>query len=86
MAVLSDSDRAELHALFMSDTSRERQTIAGLSKPDLRAAVNAADDWAEANKAAYNNALPVAARTALTAAQKAQLLMYVIRRRYVVGA
>lgn len=86
MAVLNDTERAGLTALYMSDTSRERQTIAGLSKPELRAAFNAADDWAEANKAEYNAALPVAARNALTPAQKAQLLMYVIRKRYETGA
>ena len=85
MAVLSDSERAALSARFQSDGSAAREVFAGLTKAQLRAAIDAADSWAESNAASYNSALPVAARTNLTASQKAKLLMYVIRRRYEVG-
>ncbi len=81
MAVLSDTDRVAEWAGFMSDISLRREPI-GLTKPDLRAAVDAIDDWVDDNAAAFNQALPVAARTALTVAQKAELLMRVVRRRF----
>jgi hypothetical protein len=81
MAVLPDSDRVALWAEFMQNQSAERATMP-LLKAELRAAVNAADAWADANAAAYNAALPLPARGALTARQKAMLLMFVIRRRW----
>jgi len=84
MAVLPDPDRVNVWATFMRELSAEREGI-NLSKVDLRAAVNAADAWADANAAAYNTALPVAARTNLTTQQKARLLMFVIRRRFEVS-
>lgn len=85
MAVLSDPDRAALTSVMQADGSAERTVFAGLTKADLRAAVNAADSWADTNASAYNAALPVAARTNLTAKQKARLLMYVVRRRWEVS-
>ena len=65
----------------MSDVSG-RFELLDLSKQELRDAVNAVDDWVDDNAAAFNQALPVDARTALTAAQKAELLMRVVRRRF----
>lgn len=84
MAVLSDVDRASLWAEFMRLLSDTRETCA-ITKTDLRAALNAADAWADSNAAAYNAALPLPARTALTAQQKARLLLLVIRRRWEVS-
>ena len=84
MAVLPDVDRAALWAEYMRHQSAEHATMA-FTKDDLRAAVNAADAWVDANAASYNAALPLPARTALTAKQKALLLMFVIRRRWEVG-
>jgi hypothetical protein len=78
MATLSIADRAEVHALFM----RSADCPGSLTKADLRAAVDAADAWADSNAAAFNAALPAAARTALTARQKAALLAFVIERRH----
>jgi 3-methyladenine DNA glycosylase AlkC len=52
-----------------------------LTKPDLRAAVAAADQWASDNANAYNSALPTPFRTTASAAEKAMLLAYVIMRR-----
>lgn len=85
MALLIDADRVAVWVEIMTILSRDRDEC-GLSKPDLRAAVDAADAWADANKASYNSALPLAARTTLTPAQKALLLAYVILRRYLKGA
>ena len=81
MAVLTAAERADEWAKFMRAESDERNPIS-ITKADLRAALDAADAWADANAAAYNSALPLPARTALTARQKARLLMFVIRRRF----
>lgn len=83
MAVLADQDRFDAWAAYMRDAAVG--TMAALTKPQLRAAIDAADDWASANAGAFNTALPVAARTALTAPQKALLLSYVIGKRYLRG-
>jgi hypothetical protein len=85
MAVLPDQDRADLWAAYMQEQSTEHSPIVALSKADIRAAVNAADAWAEANAAAYNAALPTAARNNLTQQQKARLLLWVVRRRWEVS-
>jgi len=53
----------------------------GLTKPDIQAAVSAVDDWAEANSASYNTALPQPFRNTASVAQKALLLAYVCMRR-----
>lgn len=84
MAVLSDPDRAALNAQLMRDLSDAHESCP-LTKAELRAAINAADDWANTNAASYNSALPVAARNNLTANQKARLLLAVIRQRWVVS-
>jgi hypothetical protein len=55
---------------------------ATIDKPALRAAVDAADAWVDSNAASFNSALPVAARTRLSARQKAKVLLAVIERRF----
>lgn len=85
MAALSTADRAALHAQVMRDLSSVSEALGALTKADLAAAINAADDWADANAASYNSAIPQPARNALTASQKARILSYVIRRRYEVS-
>ena len=85
MAVLSDTNRADVWAEFMRQLSLERESL-NVVKADLRAAVNAVDDWVETNKTAFNLALPIISRTNLTAAQKARLLSFVVTKRFVTGA
>lgn len=84
MAVLPDNDRQALWADLMSELSAARQSVS-ITKADLRAAVDAADAWADSNAAAYNTAIPQPARGALTAQQKARILLFVIRRRFEVS-
>lgn len=84
MAILPDSDRIGLWAEVMRVFSDAHETCT-INKTDLRAALNAVDDWADSNAASYNSALPLPARTSLTARQKARLLMIVLRRRYEVS-
>jgi len=85
MAVLTEADRARIWRGFMRHESG-RGSALGLTKPDLRAAVDATDDWIEANAASYNAALPQPARGALTQEQKALLFMAVTLTRYNVEA
>ena len=73
MAVLSETDRQRAYRGLMRYWSSQQETVAGILKPDLRAAVNATDDWIDQNSAAFNTALPIPARTNLTATQKTLL-------------
>ena len=86
MAVLSDADRAELWAEYQREISRDGEAFGALTKADLRAAVNALDDFLNTNATTINNAIPQPARAELTTEQKARLLMFVIRQRYLKGA
>ncbi len=81
MAVLPDSDRKEIFANWMREISSRREA-ANIMKADLRAAFNAIDDWVDNNTSSFNTAIPLPARTSLTAKQKAELLMFVIKKRW----
>jgi len=85
MAALSDEDRAELSAEYNREISNERVPC-GITKADIRAAVNALDTFLNDNAAAINSAIPQPARGTLTTAEKARLLKLVITRRYIAGA
>jgi len=78
MAVMGEADRVLTWAKWM----RDNLIACAINKTDLRAAIDATDDWADANATSFNNALPTAAKTNLTAKQKALLLAYVILRRF----
>ena len=84
MAVLSDPDRLACSGEFQSD--RATGQFGAVTKADIRAAVNALDDFLNTNAATINSAIPLPARTALTVPQKALLLQYVIQKRYIKGA
>lgn len=77
MAVLDATNRARTVAQWM----REQAATLSCTKQDVAAALGAADDWVEANTAAYNTALPAAFRTAASTTQKTLLLCYVLMRR-----
>lgn len=81
MATLTTQQRFDLRASWGRDLSLRREAF-HLSKADLDEAVAAIDQWVEDNAASYNQALPLAARTALTAGQKAELLLLVLRKRF----
>jgi hypothetical protein len=53
-----------------------------LDKPSLQAAVVAADNWATANAASFNAALPEPFKSTATAGQKAELLAFVALKRW----
>lgn len=81
MAVLTDEQRREVWADTMRLASAAREPLGTLLKADLRAAVNAVDDWVDQNAASYNAAIPLPARDELSAKQKVRLLQVVVRAR-----
>jgi hypothetical protein len=82
MAVLPDANRIEIWTKWMQDLSSRLADTGTLSKADMRAAVNATDDWIETNQASYNTALPAAFAAAATAKQKAELFMLVALKKF----
>lgn len=70
MAALSTADRQRIWRGLMRFWSHRREPLGNLTKADLQAAVNATDDWIDANAAAYNSAIPQPARGQLTSDQK----------------
>lgn len=85
MAVMSAAQRIATGAEFQADASRDRDQFGAVTKADIQAAIAAVDDWVVNNQTNFNGALPLAARTALTATQKARVLLYVVRRRFDLG-
>jgi hypothetical protein len=81
MAVLSAADRLEAAREFMERWSSDRSPIP-VTKAELLAAINATDDWTEANQVSFNQALPQPARGALSSRDKAAILMYVVAKRF----
>lgn len=55
------------------------------TKPQLDAAIAAADTWQAANKAGFNAALPLAYRNAASTADKALLLIAALAADHLVG-
>ncbi len=86
MAALSNAVRLRLWRGLMRFWSATLATLAGCTKADLQAAVNAADDWADQNAASFNSALPATFRNNATSGQKALLLAVVVLARYDVAS
>lgn len=82
MAILTDSARIAIWQEFGQDISAVRESVGNLTKAQLKAAIDAIDDWVDANAASFNTAIPQPARGVLTAKQKARLLMLVVARRH----
>lgn len=80
MAALTEEERKEIWAEFQREASAKREALP-LTKAQLRAAVNALDDYFDANGAALNSAIPQPARGALTTRQKLFLVVYVLTQR-----
>jgi hypothetical protein len=85
MAVMDAAGRQAARVALTEEICTAREPIA-IDRATLQAAVDAADAWVSSNAASFNSALPVAARNGLTTPQKARLLMWVTRQRYVTGA
>ena len=86
MAALSSNARSAVCREYAEEISRVHEGIGGISKHELRAAIDAIDTWADANQTAFNAAIPQPARGAMNASQKARLLALVVTRRHRDGA
>ena len=88
MAVLTNEDRAELWAQFMRTACARNENISAggaMTKQELRAAVDAVDQWVSDNQASFNTALPEPAKSVLSADHKAKLLVFIVKKRWEVG-
>lgn len=83
MATLTVADRRLVWERYMREPSAGESVA--VVKSTLQSAVDAADTWVNANAVSFNAALPLAAQTGLTAAQKARLLVFVVERRFLSG-
>lgn len=81
MAVLSDEERRRTWAQFMRTVRRFGLTSIAGTKADLRALINAADDFADQHAATYNQMIPQPQRGMYSAEEKAAALCAVIMRR-----
>lgn len=89
MAVLSDTDRFETTGEVMREDNlnfKISEVIGNLTKPQIREVINALDDFLNTNASAINSAIPQPQRGLLTTSQKAAILVYVIRKRYIKGS
>ena len=83
MAILADADRQEVRAKYCNELPGENVgPLPAIVKDDFLAAVAGLDEYLDANATAINQAIPQPARGALSVKQKALLLVYVIRQRY----
>jgi hypothetical protein len=85
MATMSAADRLICYKKY-SDYISSNWIQSKPSKQNYQDAVAAIDQWVEDNKVSFNNAIPEPCKSLMTAQQKAQLLMYVITRRWEVDA
>lgn len=86
MALLSDAGRHDVWAEFQADCGRDRTPLPGVTKAELRAAVDAIDSWLDTNFTALNAAIPQPARAALPKEVKVRLAVAVIKQRYLKGS
>lgn len=85
MALLTDTQRRELWAQFMSDVSAREEVFGALGKADIRSAVDAIDQWIEDNQTSFNSTVPLPARTELTAKQKLEIFKAILNERFKVS-
>ncbi len=69
MAVLDNAERTQIWRGLQRYASNERLQI-DINNVVLRTAIDNTDQWIEDNQAAFNAALPAAAQSGLTTAQK----------------
>ena len=78
MALLDAANRLKVGDHSMRQVGA---ALASLTKPDLRAAVDATDQWIDDNTASFNAALPLNFRTIADLQNKTLLFCWVAMRR-----
>jgi hypothetical protein len=86
MAVLSSAEQVAAWQEFSSAASSRQELIGTtMTKHEVLATAEAIDQWIDDNIAAFNSAIPEPGRSQLTAKQKAEIFMYIVRRRWEVS-
>lgn len=81
MAVLSDSDRADVALKLIRKAFVEQNQTANLTTAQVRTLVNDIDAWADSNATAFNQAITASVRNIATAEMKALALAWVALKR-----
>ena len=81
MALLNDTDREAATRNWVRKAFADLRQTATLHAGQIRAAVDAADQWCDDNAGSFNTALPTPFKTTATLAQKSILLAYVALKR-----
>lgn len=81
MAAMIDADRQDAARKWIHKAFLDLNATATLDTVAIKAAIDAADDWVDANAGSFNTALPAAFRTTATLAQKALLIAFVAMKR-----
>jgi hypothetical protein len=81
MAALTEQQRQAIRDTIMRDHHPLWTGVEG-SKADLRAVIDAFDDYLETNASAINQTIPVGPRARFTSAQKARIMAYVALTRF----
>lgn len=84
MAELNSQKRREVFADLMRLLSSNNETVS-ITKPDLRAVVDALDTFLNDNASTINSTIPQPGRSALSVSQKARILMLIIKQRFIEG-
>ena len=80
MAVLAEAERNAIHHEIMREQSSRRESLKLLS-PELRAGINAIDDWVEVKFLDFNSSLPLSVRTNMTKMQKFEAFAKVVNKK-----
>lgn len=82
MATLSENFREQISVTIQSEISSDSISVGSMTSSDIRAAVDATDDWQDSNAVSYNIALPSAAQSNLSAILKNRLFNLVAKVRW----
>ena len=82
MAVLTDQQRQEVRNAVMRIQDKNIWDAVEGTKADLRAVVDAFDQYLEDNATAINQSIPAGPRAKFTPLQKAVIMAYVAIKRY----
>jgi hypothetical protein len=85
MPSLPYSAREKIWGEFNHDLSVDNSPVGSVTKQDLRAAVDALDDWITNSAPTLDEGIPEPARSALTPHQKTRLFMLIVAERYAEG-
>jgi hypothetical protein len=81
MPPLVDDDRKQASRAFIEKVFVQQNQTAIVDTAGLKAAIDAVDDWVDANLTSFNNSLPEPFKSRASVAQKASVLSFVVSKR-----